>query len=160
MDMTEILSQAERLIGDVERPEHFTNHTHCCECQEHDETLLNYTPQTITRAALGGMGWDPITFATDIGFRYYLPGLVRIVLTETGDDSYYEQFLWHMLGDGEHYKRREICSVEERLLVARVLDHLLNNFSQEMDEECLSDDLLAAIEKWALMSEKDSVRNP
>ncbi|VAX05467.1 hypothetical protein MNBD_GAMMA26-1571 [hydrothermal vent metagenome] len=27
-------------LFEMPKPEHFTNFTHCCECDEHDQTLL------------------------------------------------------------------------------------------------------------------------
>lgn len=146
-----IIRKAFEVFSKIERPEHFTNHAHCCECKEHDNVLLAYTPDTITRDALGHMGWDPITFTTDYGFRYYLPGLIRIVLTESANESYYEQFLWHTLGEGD-YDRYTSCTDEEKQIVLLVLEFLLENHTEEIDQECLSDELLLAVEKW---SDKD-----
>ena len=82
----QLIKEAKEVFGKVARPNHFADYTHCSECAEHDETLRAYTPDTITREALGHAGWDPITFATDTGFRYYLPALIRMALTQTGGD--------------------------------------------------------------------------
>lgn len=95
------------------------------------------------------MGWDPITFTSDLGFRYYLPGLIRIVLTEFG---HYEQFLWHILGNVE-YNRYTSCTKEEKEVVSLALQFLLEHRSEEIDKECLGDELIQAIEKW---SDKDN----
>ena len=152
MTSDEIIDEAFAVFGAVERPEHFTNHEHCPECKEHDDTLLAFDPRSITREALGGMGWDPITFTTDDGFRYYLPGLIRIVLTETGDNSYYEQFLWHTVGGGG-YERVGACSAVERDVVARALEYLFENRMEALEQECLEDEILAALEKWTTHGE-------
>ena len=146
MNKEEIIKKAFELPSLAARPEHFTNYNHCCECKEHDEELLAHTPQTITREALGTMGWDPITFTTDEGFRHYLPGMIRVVLTETGDQSYYEQFLWHVLGDRLEYKRMDICTEQEREVICDTLNYLLHNKTEEIEIECLTEDLLNAIE--------------
>jgi len=147
MTKDEIIAEAVKLFSDVARPEHFTNHEHCPECKDHDEELLAFNPSSITREALGTMGWDPITFTTDQGFRYYLPGLIRVVLTETGDDSYYEQFLWHVIGSGD-YERIKACTTAEKEVVGKVLQFLLESRTEELEQECLGDDILIAIEKW------------
>ncbi len=144
----ELIDQAVSIFSVVQRPEHFTDYQHCCECQEHDDTLNAFYPDTITRDALGTMGWDPITFATDQGFRYYLPGLIRIVLSEQGNNNYYEQFLWHIVGGGD-YQRINACSESERGIVVKTLNFLLENREKEIEQECLEDDLLTAIEKWS-----------
>lgn len=148
MTADEIIAEAMAVFAAVERPAHFTNYEHCSECREHDDVLLAHDPQTITRDALGSMGWDPITFSTDAGFRYYLPGLIRILLTETGYDSYCEQFFWHAIGGGD-YDRSKACTPQEKAVVARALRFLLENRAAEMDAECLSDELLMALEKWS-----------
>ena len=143
----ELIAEAFSVFGDVGRPAHFTNHEHCEECREHDDTLLAHDPASITRQALGTMGWDPITFTTDEGFRYYLPGLIRVVLTETGNESYIEQFLWHMTGSGD-YQRVRCFSKDEKSVVASVLHFLLEHRTAELQQECLDDEILAAIETW------------
>ena len=143
-----IIARAFEVGAGVSRPAHFTNHTHCCECLDHDNELQPHTPETIPRSALGTMAWDPITFCTDEAFRYYLPGLIRIVLTESGEDNYYEQFLWHLTYVGEGRDWHHICTQEERKVVAAALNWLLENRSEEVEAECASEDLLAAIERW------------
>lgn len=143
-----IITEAEAVFGKLERPEHFTNHTHCCECRDHDDELQPYTPADIPRSALGHMGWDPITFCTDEGFRYFLPGLIRIAFTERGEDNYYEQFVWHMTPMEGGHDRFTICTAEERAVVARALAWLLENRADEIERECVPDELLAALERW------------
>lgn len=144
-----IIGRAEEIFSEVERPQHFTNHQHCCECQEHDDELQPFTPRTVTREALGHMGWDPITFCTVEGFRYFLPGLIRIALTVTGEHNYYEQFLWHLNWDGAGNDRIRACTARERDIVHQSLLWLLENRSREIEEEMASDELLWAIERWS-----------
>lgn len=146
-DATDIIESARTVFAGIERPAHFTNHTHCCECAEHDEELQPFTPDDLTLEALGNMGWDPITFCTDQAFRYLLPGLIRIVLTEDGEENYYEQFLWHVTPQGE-YNRHAACSTEERIVVAQALAWLLENRSAEIEREMCSTELLYALETW------------
>src|SRR5262249_49177662 len=73
------IQHAKRLFNGP-KPEHFTKYRHCCECAEHDETLLAYDVNTIGVEQLGNPGWDPLCFATSEGFLYYLPALMRITL--------------------------------------------------------------------------------
>ena len=144
-----IIAKAERIGALIERPAHFTNHEHCCECQDHDDELQPYTPATIPRKALGHMGWDPITFCTDHAFRYWLPGLIRIALTETGEDAYYEQLLWHLNYVAEGYDRIASCSIDEREVVLEALNWLLEHRSEDIERECASEDLFSALERWS-----------
>ena len=148
-DAGAIIAKALEDLPTVERPAHFTNHTHCCECREHDEELQPYTPATIPRSALGTMGWDPITFCTDEGFRYWLPALIRIVLSIKGADNYYEQFLWHMQAVEGGHDRYAVCTEEERSVIAMTLAWLLEHRSEEIEQECVAQELLWAIERWS-----------
>lgn len=143
-----IIDEANAVFAKVERPQHFTDHTHCCECAEHDDTLQQYTPDTITREALGHAGWDPVTFSNDEGFRYYLPALIRWALTGTGDDEYIEQFLSQVIRDGPENSRWEACTPEERAVVLKALHALLDERTEDVDNWLDADRLMQAIEIW------------
>jgi hypothetical protein len=53
MDWTQHAKQLFQML----KPEHFTNYRHCCECAEHDATLLAYDVNTIGVEQLGNPGW-------------------------------------------------------------------------------------------------------
>ena len=144
-----LISKATEVFGKVLRPEHFTDHTHCCECAEHDEVLRKFTPDTITREALGHAGWDPITSATDTGFRYYLPALIRMALTTTGDDYYIDQFLSQVIRDGPRNSRWLACNADERAVVLKALHTVLEERTEEVDNWLDADRLMQAIGIWS-----------
>ncbi len=96
----ELLDKAQRLFGDIPRPEFFTHHTHCCECADHNDTLSAHTPQDIGLNELGNIAWDPICFATEEAFLYYFPALARLTLKGSGDSDYFDQLLSHVILDG------------------------------------------------------------
>lgn len=157
MDSVEaLINQATGIFGKVPRPEHFTNHTHCCECAEHDDTLKAFTPEIITREALGHAGWDPMTFATDTGFRYYLPALIRMALTGKDDDYYIDQFLSQVIRDGPRNSRWMACTAEERAVVLKALFALLEERTEEVDNSLDADRLMQAIEIWSEDVEHDA----
>jgi len=69
----------------------------CCECQEHNETLASHDPDSITLKELGNPGWDPMCFASDQAFAYYVPAMVRLAF----EDPYYmEQLVFHLTRPG------------------------------------------------------------
>ena len=157
MDWVEaLINEATEVFGKVPRPEHFTDHKHCCECAEHDDKLKAFTPETITREALGHGGWDPMTFATDTGFRYYLPALIRMALTRKDDDYYIDQFLSQVIRDGPRNSRWAACTAEERAVVLKALHALLEERTEEVDDGLDSDHLLQAIEIWSDNAEQDA----
>jgi hypothetical protein len=145
----QLISEAIEMFGKVTRPEHFTDYTHCCECVEHDETLRAHSPDTITREALGHAGWDPMTFVTNTGFRYFLPALMRMALTGTGDDYYIDQFLSQVIRDGARNNRWCACTVEERALVLKALHALLETRAEEIQNDLDADRLMQAIDIWS-----------
>jgi len=144
-----LIDEATEVFGKVPRPEHFTDYTHCCECAEHDDVLRKHTADTITREALGHAGWDPMTFATDAGFRYYLPALIRMALTRNGDDYYIDQFLSQVIRDGPRNSRWLACSVEERAVVLKALHLMLEERTEEVDNWLDADRLMQAIDIWS-----------
>lgn len=148
MDKAEIITRAFEVFSVHPRPDRFTDHPGCCECAEHNDTLSAATPRTIARSDLGGMSWDPITFTTPAAFRYYLPGLIRTVVTSRGDESYFEQFLWHISASSITAKGLEEFSEAERRVLAACLEYLFEHCIKEIEQECLEDQLLAAMEVW------------
>jgi hypothetical protein len=152
----DLIREAFEAFGAVPRPEHFTNHTHCCECAEHDETLRAFDRQTIPRAALGHAGWDPMTFATDAGFRYYAPALIRTALMESGDACYVEQLLSQVIRDGPRNSRWLACTPRERSAIAKALNALLEERLDELAASHDGDRLMQAIEIWSDTGETPS----
>jgi hypothetical protein len=149
MSAKKLIDEATQVFGKLARPEHFTDYTHCSECAEHDSTLSAHTPETITREALGHPGWDPMTFATDTGFRYFLPALIRMALTGTGDDYYIDQFLSQVIRDGPRNCRWCACTVEERAVVLKALIWLLEERTEDVDNWLDADRLMQAIDIWS-----------
>ena len=147
--MEALIDKAVQVFGRVSRPEHFTDYTHCCECAEHDDTLRAHTPDTITREALGHAGWDPMTFATDTAFRYYLPALIRMALTRQGNDYYIDQFLSQVIRDGPRNSRWLACTRDERAVVLEALHTLLEERAEEVDNWLDADRLMQAIGIWS-----------
>src|SRR5262245_66457527 len=103
MDWTQ---EAKRLFN-VPKPEHFTNYRHCCECAEHDATLLAQDVNSISLEQLGTPGWDALCFASPEGFLYYVPALIRITLdTMTKpQERYLDQLLFHLMRDAKDHDR-------------------------------------------------------
>jgi hypothetical protein len=145
--MTDLLRRIEQAFA-TPRPAHFTNHRHCCECAEHDETLRQHTPDSIGLAQLGLPGWDPICFINSAGFLYYFPALARLALEGTGDSYYLDQFLFHITYDGPRNKLWQACNEPQRKLVGELLDTVLEHRAEEVEEMMNTDELLCALEIW------------
>jgi hypothetical protein len=144
-----LVETAKLVFGDVARPAHFTNHTHCCECAEHDATFQAYTPDSISLNELGNPGWDPMCFATDEAFKFFFPAMVRLALEGTGDTYYLNQFLFHIIEDGPRNRRWETFSKNQRRFVVQVLEALLEQRAAEIDNNLDADGILTTIEIWS-----------
>jgi len=148
MDWTQ---HAKRLFT-IPMPAHFTNYRHCCECAEHDATLLAYDVDSIGVQQLGNPGWDPLCFATAEGLLYYLPALIRITLDtmEKPQERYLDQLLFHLMYDGQANRIVRASSPEQRAFVAEFLAYLIEQYSAELDECTYSDNMLKAFEIWSV----------
>ena len=134
------------------KPVHFTNHQHCCECAEHDATLVATDVNSIGLQQLGNPGWDPLCFAAVEGLLYYLPALLRLTLEtmDTPQERYLDQLLFHLIRDGKDNDVVRACSPEQRAFIAGFLAYLTEQYSVEIDEGIFrSDDMLKADEIWS-----------
>lgn len=140
-----------KLVFNVTKPDHFTDYKHCCECAEHDETLLTYDRDSIGLDQIGSAAWDPITFSSPEGIMYYMPALIRLTLDgiDNPQESYLEQLLWHLIMDGKDNRLVTACSIEQRKFIADFLEYLIDNYAPQIQAGLwVSDDILKAHEIW------------
>jgi hypothetical protein len=147
----EVLAQIEAAFAATPRPEHFTNHTQCDECWEHDELLRARDLQTLTIQDVGSQAWNAITMATPAGFAYYLPALARLALEPLPKewDWYDYIILFELRRDGPRNARWAYCTARQRSAVCLLLEHL---YRTRMDNIKLYDcelELLEALEVWS-----------
>jgi len=143
--------EAKRLFN-VAKPAHFTNYRHCCECAEHDATLVTADVDAISLEQLGHPGWDPLCFAAVEGLLYYLPALIRLTLEtmDTPQERYLDQLLLHLLRDGKDNDLVRACSKEQRAFIAGFLTYLMEIYSAQIDESIFrSADMLKAYDVWS-----------
>jgi hypothetical protein len=72
------LARLDEVCSRIPRPAHFTDHPHCDECFEADQFFRTHTPVSLA-AVTEFPETLPIAFLTDDGFRFMLPGLVRLL---------------------------------------------------------------------------------
>lgn len=140
------------LVFNLPKPLHFTDYQHCCECAEHDLTLLAYDRNSIGWEQLGSPAYDPLCFSSAEGLMYYLPALVRLTLQGIGNvkESYLDQMLFHLIQDGKHNRLVTACSKEQRRFVAGFLEYLIDYHPGEIEGGVFSsDDILKAHEIWS-----------
>jgi len=145
--MLKLLKEATELFGSAPRPTHFTNHTHCCECAEHDETLRKETVETLSYDCVRP-GWDPLCFISPEGFHYYFPALVRLALEGAGETYFIGQLVFHLELDGKRNSRYLKFTPEQRSYVVRLLHSLVETRADEIEENLDTDALFRTIEIW------------
>ena len=145
------IQQAKQLFQ-MPKPAHFTNYRHCCECAEHDETLLAYDVNTVGLEQLGNPGWDPLCFVSSEGFLYYLPALIWITLDTMAkpQERYLDQLLFHLMYDGKDNRIVRAYSSEQRAFIAGFLEYLIDQYAAEIDECTYADDILKVYDIWRL----------
>src|SRR5262249_38492433 len=135
------IQQAKQLFN-IPKPAHFTNYRHCCECAEHDETLLACDVDSISLQQLGNTGCDPMCFVSQESFLYYLASLIRITLDTMAkpQERYLDQLLFHLIRDGKDHDLVRACSREQRAFIAGFLEYLVDQYSAKLDECTYSND--------------------
>jgi hypothetical protein len=146
-----ILAEIDAAFGDVPRPEHFTNYTHCCECAEHDELLRSRNRETLSIEDVGNPGWDPLCFCSAEGIAYYFPALARLALADPpyGFGWYGEQLLFHLYSGFRENSFFRFCSAAQRSAVARFLEHIIETRTEAIDEGASDHDFLRCHELWS-----------
>jgi len=131
------------------RPQHFTNHTHCCECAEHDETLRNSDVDSIGLDELGNPGWDPLCFCSAEGLLYYAPAMIRLSLETVDGDFYFSQLLFHLDYEGTQNRFLNACSPAQRRFIGDFVSYMILTYPQQLDD-CYDQDIaLRVAEYWS-----------
>lgn len=142
------------LISDafsLPRPEHFTDHTHCCECAEHDATLQAHGLETISMDEIGSPAWDPITFCQPAAFAYWMPALARHTL-----DAPHAHWGWYgdtlvqqLERDGPRNERWLHCTPAQRAAVVNLLEHVFSSRASLIQEYHLLHPFARVVEIWS-----------
>jgi len=134
-------------IFEAEKPQHFTNHTHCDECLESDEVLLSKSIDDIGLDELGH-GGDPICFCSNEGKKYFMPSFVRLALSTIDDDFYLEKFLFHLEGNGEKNKLYKSCTVEQRKFIATFIKFVIDSYTPQIESSGSQNKVQRVHEIW------------
>ncbi len=141
--------ESAKSLFNVSRPEHFTNHLHCEECAEHDETLRNSSVESIGLKELGNPGWDPICFCSIEGKLYYMPALIRLCLDTLEEEFYFEQLLFHLEYDGQDNELYMGCNEDQRNFIANFVESMIENHADKIEENLCTDEALKTYEIWS-----------
>lgn len=145
-----VLVTIDEAFGAVERPDHFTNYAHCCECAEHDDLLRNRTRETLGVEDVGNPGWDPLCFTSPEGIAYFFPTLARLALAEpTYNFGWYaSHLLFHLYSGFKENSFYKFCNKKQREAVAQLIAHIIESRTNLVDEYAATDELLRCHELW------------
>lgn len=144
------LAEIDTVFGDVERPEHFTDFSHCEECAEHDALLRERDRESLRFEDIGNPGWDPICFCSASGIAYYFPALARLALAEpTPTQGWYaDQLLFHLYSGYTENRFFQYCSIAQRQAVSRFIGHIIETRASVIDTYAAADEFLRCHELW------------
>ena len=102
--------------------------------------MQGFDPINLPLEQLNNPGWDPICFASNEAFAYFMPGLVKLLLNHT--DEYIQQFIFHV----EQSDRLAVLTSEQARALMHVLDFLVIHRVKALEENLVVDDLYRARE--------------
>jgi len=151
MTRDQITSEVEEAFGHVPRPNMFIRGTCTCpECLEHEATMQTFTPDDLPLDKLNNAGWDPICFASDEAFAFFMPGLVKLVLEHA--DDYVQQFVFHV----GYPDQLAAYTPEQARAIANVLDFLLIHEDKALYDNLAVHDLCRTREKLGQVAEDNA----
>jgi hypothetical protein len=137
MKRTDVINEIDSVFAGITRPEIFIRGTcQCCECWEHNKTMSNLNPQNLPLDKLNNPGWDPICFASNHAFLYFIPGLVRLILKHP--DDHFQQFLIHI----EQPERIDSFNKNQVCALINVLKILALEEINAVEENFVTDDII------------------
>jgi len=141
-----IVATFAEIFADVPRPAHFTNHTHCEECAEHDAVMRSRDRATLRLEDVDNLGWNPVVFLTPEGFRYYLAALVRVAF-ESEDEGFLSDLVsFHLRVDCEwHF---ELLTTRECEVVLELIQSVRTDFASVLEEDGADDGEIEAVERY------------
>ena len=135
----QLIFEVRKAFEDTIRPEQFIRGTcQCDECREHEETMQSFRPDELPLDKLCNPGWDPICFASNRAFAYFMPGLAKIVLENP--DQYLQQFLFHI----RQPERRDSFTTTQADALVKILDFLVLEETAIVERHASEDDLFNA----------------
>lgn len=151
MTDADLLSEVTAVFGRCERPEHFTDFRHCCECAEHDQLLRSRDVMSLRIEDVGNPGWDPLCFTSAEGLLYYFPAMARLALDDPHPTLgwYAFQLHFHLTYDHADNRMLRAAAPDQRRAVVGLLRHLVASRPALCDEWDCREELLAAAELWA-----------
>ena len=142
MRRSNLISDVQEAFGHFRRPNTFIRGTCSCdECMEHEDDMQRFDLDDLPLEQLNKPGWDPICFASNEAFGYFMPGLVKLLLNHTNE--YVQQFLFHV----EQPDRLSALTQEQACALTHVLDFLVLHRAKVLEDNLVVDELYRTRER-------------
>lgn len=118
MERQRIIADIDRAFAQTFRPGTFLRDPkHCETCAAHDAQLRKLTPQTVRLRHFDLSGRDGANDISDAAFKYFMPGLVRHVLSgpEGGAADLFLRLLERRIDALEHDQFRAVTALVDYL---------------------------------------------
>ena len=148
MTDAEILTVIDATFGSYQRPEHFTDFTHCSECAEHDALLRSRSRGELRTADVSNPGWNPICFVSNEAFAYLVPDLVRLALQPTKSDWSFPNLLFHLTNEDERNRYLTLFTARERSALLAFLRHVAATRGPALETFLPTGAIAPAIDLW------------
>ena len=122
-----VLRDIDNAFGPFAKPRHFTDHTHCEECAEHDELLRRRNRGTLSFDDIGNPGWNPLCFSSAEGIFCFMPTLARMAIEPVleGHGWRGDVLPFHLWTDGAQNRLLAAASPKQRSAIAEMLAHFI-----------------------------------
>jgi hypothetical protein len=151
----DIVGRAYRAFSSFVRPEHFTDHTHCPECAEHDQTMRSRPLTAIGVVQLGNPGWCPTPFLTEQAYGYVMPRLVELALASSVERPAESFVFSYLLALTPTHRKLDEFTREQTAVVLESLHHMRDHMQPVIEAACCDDDLVQAIARWTALAAEE-----
>jgi hypothetical protein len=114
MTFDEAIAAIDRAFAGAQRPKHFTNYTHCCECSEEDIWFSQQTPESIE--AVAHPETIGVSVLTNEAFHYFMPAFARR-MTRGGEEYCVGDILFHIENRIDTFNPEQLSAIRDLLYV-------------------------------------------
>ena len=151
MNKLQLIEFSYKVFSSFNRPEYFTDISHCPECADHNNTMKKYNLDELGVNEIGNLCLSPLSFLTEEAFGYVMPRLIELATKESvnKEDSFLFNYLV-TLTPSEPDSRFEKFNEDQNLAIKYSLQFIKKELYSVAVRECFEEDLKAAIRAWGV----------
>jgi hypothetical protein len=146
-----MIGRAYEVFSDFPRPEYcMPASLYESEREEFEAMLEGKTRENLRAVDLGSSTWSPLALLTPEAIGHFMPRLIDFALSGELDfhsDPFFERFI-NMSLCGPSTETFSLFKTAHRTIVYECLVCLRQDFSSQVEDSCISDELQVAIGLW------------